>query len=372
MSEDDFLWPPESFEENEDPALAQKLQHTVDIIFAQLRRMQDAADAAAASGGGSAHEILSATHSDATVAAAANGDLLVRAGGFWVRLPIGALGQALIQVLGVPTWSNDGHALLIDASNIDTGVLAAARFLHDLLSAAHQDTIPATAVLGDMVVAQAAVGADVDAHWLDGLPYDEIPNVLDGGDEVYWQDGLPAVGLEVSGEVRWQRKANSVTAGYVWTAGATGPDWQPSATAGALAQVYRASNLSITPFAAPTLLPLETVVVDASGFWASGAPTRFTVPNGLAGKYVVVAQISWNVTFVGNGWVAIFKNGVNVAESVLPGGAAVATRAPLQAVYVAQLAVGDYLEMSVYLEAGGAIQVLGGAAKTFLQLLKVA
>lgn len=362
MSEDDFLWPPETFESNDDPALASKLQHAMDIIFAQLRRLRDAVDAADTSGGGAAHAILSATHSDVTVAAAANGDLLVRSGGAWVRLPAGSAGQALIVVGTAPTWSNDGSAL--------TGVPVAA---HDLLSATHADTTAAAAVLGDMIVAQQAGAADLDAYWLDGLPFDDIPNVLNAGDEVYWIDGLPADGLEASDEVRWRRKGNSTTAGYVWTAGATGPDWQPSAAGGAFVQVYRASDFSL-PVSTQTNVALEVVVADALGFWAAGSPTRFTVPSGQAGKYVVSGQASIDCTptFPGNFWVAIYKNSVIVAECALAAAAQIGTRAPMQVTCIADLVAGDFIEMSVYMENSAARNVKGGAAKTFLQLLRVA
>lgn len=358
-TEDDFQWPPDTFEGNDDPALAQKLQHTVDIIFAQLRRLRTAVDAVDTGGGGSAHDILSATHTDTTVAVAANGDLFRRSGGAWERLPVGAAGQALVVVAGLPAWSNDGSAL--------TGVPVTA---HDLLSATHGDTTPAAAVLGDLITAQRAAVTDSDAYWFDGQPFEDLDNANDAAGEAFWFDGQPAVGLGSVGVAKWARKANGTT-GYVLTAGATGPDWQPSAAGGTFVQVYRASDFSL-PTSTQTNVVLETVVADASAFWSSGAPTRFTVPTGQGGKYVVVAQASIDVNYIGNLWVAVFKNGVNVAESVMPAGSQVGTRAPHQTVYVADLAAGDYLEMSVYHEAGGAKNIKGGAAKTFLQMLRVA
>lgn len=366
MSEDDFLWPPESFEQNDDPALADKLQRSMDIIFAQLRRLQTAADAAADSGGGSAHDILSTTHSDSTVAAAVNGDLLRRSAGAWERLGIGIAGQALIAVLGLPAWSNDGHSLLIDASNIDQGSLPAARYPHNLLSAPHSDSVAAAAVLGDLISAQGAAATDMDLYWLDGLPVDDLPSVLAAGTEVYWLDGLPSDSLETSGAVAWQRLPNSTTAGYVLTASAAGVDWQPALANAVGASVYRASSFSLSDRVA-TPVALSTVVTDDSSFWSSGTPSRLTIPAGKGGWYAIVGQASYLSLTGRKVFTRIYVNGTERASSG-------SDAKIVQAKALIKLTAADYVELYVYAEqnvAGDLETVVGGSASTFLELVRV-
>jgi hypothetical protein len=354
VSEDDFLWPPETFEDNADPALAQKLQHSMDIIFAQLRRLQTSA-----AGSGLPEP-------------ASNGDIIRRDAGEWVRLGIGIAGQALIVVSGLPEWSNDGHELLIDADNIDQGVLPTARYLHDVLSAPHQDSTPASAVLGDLIVAQSVAAADVDAYWLDGLPYDEVPNVSDAGDEAYWVDGLPAAGLETAGSVTWQRKPNSTTAGYVLTSGATGPDWQPIVSSSAGAAIYRSADLSVSA-ATQTVVDLDTSIFN-DGFWTSGS--RLTVPTGQGGRYAIVAAAAIDYGFVGDWHVYILVNGTikarvhdNAFTSI------VGTYGNVQCCSIENLNAGDYVELGVQWDYGGGhgptFNMKGGLTNTFLKMVKL-
>lgn len=340
---------------------------TIEDIYEWLRTLRTLTDAAAAAaaagGGGSAHDLLSATHTDTTAAAEVDGDLIVGQAGKFARLAKGTDGKALIMVAGAPTWS-------IDAS----GLTPAA---HNLLSATHGDSSPAAAVNGDLVVAQRDVSgsSDVEKYWLDGLPIDSLSNANDGGSMAYWLDGLPHVGLGSYGTPKWARKANGSTVGMVLTAGVDGPDWQLPASASALptfAHVYMGADLPMVAAAAAVPIPFSAIVSDASSFWSSGAPTRLTVPAAAAGRYVVLVQTFWTVALVANAWLAIYKNGVMQAESALTAGAAIGTRAPLQSHFIADLAVGDYLEAYVYLEAGGGgISVKGGIRTTFMQMVKV-
>lgn len=346
---DDFLWPPESFEDNDDPALAQKLQHSMDIIFAQLRRLQSSA------GGSTPHEILSDIHDDSLVETPVDGDLIRRNGGLWRRLGIGANGKALIVVAGLPEWSNDGSALL-----------------HKLLSAAHQDTTPADPVLGDLVIAQAVAAVDVDAYWFNGEPFNEIPNVADAGDEQYWFNGLPATGLETAGTVTWQRKANSTTTGYVLTAGATGPDWQPSATGGLGAAIYRASDLSVA-YQTPTVITLDTSIFNDS-FWTSGS--RLTVPVGQGGRYAIVGATAVDYGFVGDWHTYVYVNGVQKARGFgRPQTTVVGYFGIVQCATIENLNAGDYVELAIEWtyggSSGGSFTLKGGLTNTYLKMAKL-
>src|SRR6266542_1612407 len=251
------------------------LDRTIDDIYDELRRLTSGT-----------HKILSTTHDDTIVETPVDGDLIYYSGS-WRRLGIGSNGSFLQVVTGAPAWGVNG-ALLEDlnATKITSGTLDPARLAasgvtagtygdathvaqvtvdakgrvtaavdvaisippatHSFLSTTHPDTDPASPTLGDIVVAQNSGALDVGKYFIDGQPFDYLPNANDPGAEAFWLDGLPAVGLISSGSVKWARKANG-TPGYVLTAGATGPDWQPAATsAGDYAFVYRASDVSVT------------------------------------------------------------------------------------------------------------------------------
>ncbi len=367
---DDFLYPPEDIQDLTAPGAAQKIQQVFDIIFAQLRKLRDATGSSAAA---TPHAILSLLHTDVAVATAQNGDILIRSGGQWIRLPKGVDLDFLQLVTGLPAWGHDGSSLTnLNASNLSSGTVPVARVLHDLLSAHHQDTDAAAVQRGDMVVGQVGgASADTGRYYYDGEPYDYLSVAADPGAEQFWLDGLPAAGLLTTGATKWRRKANG-TLGYVWTAGAVEPDWQPAASAaGDFAFVYRAAVFSMAN-GDQTLVSFDTVASDAHGFWNAGAATRLTVPTGKSGRYVVVAQASWATLFIGNAWVAIYKNGARVAEVALTAGAAINTRAPLQAVWIADLVASDYIEVSLHLETTtGPYNVLGGQTNTFVQLVRV-
>jgi len=347
-SGDDFLWPPESFEDNADPALAQKIQHSMDIIFAQLRRLQSSA-------GSTPHDILSETHEDTVVATAVEGDIIRRHNGAWERLGVGGNGQVLEVIAGVPEWSS-----------------SAAGLLHNLLSVTHGDTTPASPVLGDLIVAQSVAAADVDAYWFNGEPYNEIPNVADAGDEQYWFNGLPATGLETAGSVTWQRKANSTTAGYVLTAGATGPDWQPAPSGGTGAAIYRSGDLSVSA-ATPTIIDLDTAIYNDS-FWTSGS--KLTIPAGAGGRYLIVAAATVDYGFVGDWFVYIYVNGTVKAKFMArPQTTVVGYFGHVQCVSIENLNAADYVELAVEWNYGGghgpSYTLKGGLTNTFLKVAKL-
>lgn len=71
-----------------------------------------------AASGGTAHNLLSATHADTTAAAVAAGDLVRgnAAGTDWERMPVGTQGQYLVASGGAPLWRGErrGFNFLID------------------------------------------------------------------------------------------------------------------------------------------------------------------------------------------------------------------------------------------------------------------
>jgi hypothetical protein len=376
------------------PQQVEGLNATIENIYTELRRLT----------GGTAHDILSATHSDSEPAAEVDGDIITGQAGAWKRLPVGADKEHLVVDGTDPAWGTDGSALTdLNASNITTGTLDAARLAtsgvvagtygdathvpqvtvdnkgrvtaaadvaisaptHSLLSTTHPDTTPASPTLGDLVVAQNAGALDVGKYFLDGVAFDYVPNANDVGAEAFWIDGAPGAGLVSSGAVKWARKANG-TAGYVLTAGATGAEWQPASFGGSGVTVYRASNFILADRVA-TAVTHSTVTVDDSSFWSAGAPTRLTVPASKAGWYSVVGQAVFAAVTGRKVYAQIYVNGVERAS--VGGDAKI-----LQVSGMFKLAVGDYVELYLYAEqnvAGDPEAITGGSASTFLSMVKL-
>lgn len=380
------------------------LNSTLDDIYELLKQRKGAA--------APDHQLLSEPHTDTTPADEVDGDIVVGQGGKFERFPIGANGDHLKVAAGQPAWSTDGSTLTaLNASNISSGTLDPARLAnsgvaagtygdathvsqvtvdakgrvtvaadvaiaippatHNLLSSTHLDTTPASPQLGDLVLAQNAGAIDADAFWLDGLPFDCVPNANDAGAEAFWKDGLPDSGMVSTGAVTWARKANG-TAGYVLMAGATGPDWQPNTSSAVGAAVYRAADLSLS-FGTPTIVDLDTSIFNDS-FWTAGS--RLTVPVGSGGKYAIVAGAAIDYGFVGDFAVYIYVNGVakarvhdNAFTSI------VGTYGNVQCCSLENLNAGDYVELAVEWNYGGGhgatYTVKGGLTNTFLKMVKL-
>lgn len=157
-------------------------------------------------------------------------------------------------------------------------------------------------------------------------------------------------------------------AGATGATGATGPASDPVA-----AYVYQGANFVLADLA-PTLVSLGTAVVNDDAIWAIGDPTRFVVPADDGGDYVIVGGAAWAEGFLGDGWVIVLKNSVEVARGYLCARAGNALGTGQVATFQ-RLVPTDVLQLQITQQAnvpGTPSTILGGQARTYFQAVRVA
>lgn len=388
-----------AIENLDSPLAAQNIDANFDALVDIIGDLVSAVNTIAGGGGGgsSPHHILSATHDDTTVASAVDGDLLKRETSTWRRLPIGASGRFLRVVTGLPAWADldivatpdtYGDAATVPVITVDqygriTGVSLAAisgvvAAPHNLLGTIHADTTAASPVLGDLISAQAAAGSLEGAldGWIDGEPGGILQDETDDFGMAGWIDGEPGGSLAAgssSGSPSWQRLALGAANTFLRSTG-TGVEWAAVGLSQYTARAYRSSDVSIA-YNTITAIQWQAVSWDTGGFWTGASPTRLTCPSGASGYYLVVAQVQADQGF-GSFNVQIYQNGTLIAQT--QGGmdniaSGVGDHEPKQTVAVLSVAVADYIEVKVILArtSGAPTTVQGGAAKTFVSIVKV-
>ena len=153
------------------------------------------------------------------------------------------------------------------------------------------------------------------------------------------------------------------TNGQVLTADSTqstGLKWAtPSSSTFVGAFVTKSANQSISN-ATGTFISFDTESFDTNGFHSNTVNnTRFTIPTGYAGKYLVTGILVWAANSSGQRVNYIFKNGslLHLTTSQ-PLSASGATTAAIVS-QVVNLAVGDYVELQGYQDSGGALNMTG-------------
>lgn len=352
----------------------------IDAMFEQLyRRVKELEDRIVDLEAGDTHNLLDGdVHPDTTAGTVVDGDLVVGQASKWARKAKGADGQHLGMVAGAPEWTNDGSGLQDIPAGELTGTVPTAAVVHDVLSAHHQDSTPASAVLGDIIVAQASGAIDALKYWLAGEPFNYLPSAIDNGAQKCWLAGAPASGLVATVTPLWTRLPRG-TAGQQLVSTAVGVEWgSAGATSGAegdpvAAHAQQAGDVAVA-HNATAIISFAATSYDSGGFFAAAQPTRLTVPNGQSGLYLITGQATVDNP-VGNGSIAvrILKNGSKVAESELAGiNTSLRASGGKQVGIVLDLLAGDYLEMEVAVEdfTLGSVTILGGATSTFLQITK--
>jgi hypothetical protein len=101
-----------------------------------------------------------------------------------------------------------------------------------------------------------------------------------------------------------------------------------------------------------TLITFDSESYDTDAFHSTSTNTsRLTVPTGLGGKYLVQAQLSWDVSATGYRALRLYKNGTAYKEAT--------PQVPSATVYVGasftfnlDLVAGDYLELYAFQNSG--------------------
>lgn len=167
------------------------------------------------------------------------------------------------------------------------------------------------------------------------------------------------------------------TAGYVLTvdsAEATGLKWALAGGSFVGVSAYKVSTSQTVSANTFTTVTFDGEFFDSDGFHDNSTNnSRFTVPSGKAGKYIILARTIWNEYNRAKVASYIRKNGsTTIAYSV--------DQCPTdywethQIVCIVDLSVGDYVELAVEQNGGGNRSIHGdnnATAATMFQMAKV-
>lgn len=223
---------------------------------------------------------------------------------------------------------------------------------------------------------------DITVEEVDGAPSVASVDVIRVSNGTLTDDGSGQVTINTSGsgnvatDTIWDAKGDLAVAtgadaasklavgtnAHVLTADstqATGVKWAAPATPifrGC--RIYNSGTQSINN-ATDTVLTFDSEEFDSDAYHSTSSNTsRITIPTGLGGKYLVGCKVE----FAGNAtparFVRFLKNGASVrASMVTEPSPTAATTADLMAETILDLAAGDYVEVLVFQNSGGPLNV---------------
>lgn len=250
----------------------------------------------------------------------------------------------------MPTTSNFGWTTPADTDLVKDGA-AAIRTLGNGIDTSFLDLKGGTT--GQNL--RKATNTDLDFTWAG----DQTNTVIDAAGDLLYGTSADTLGRLAIG-----------TAGQVLTVSSGLPSWQtPAATtptySGVSARKSAGQTISTGTWVAVTW---DTEDFDTDGYHSTSTNTsRFTIPSGKAGKYLVSGSISWTGTSSGTfRLISIYKNGVEQNQVVQNGPTADGTIQPFAHVY--DLAVADYIEIYVRHNIGSDTNVQGGSAQSRVEV----
>lgn len=159
------------------------------------------------------------------------------------------------------------------------------------------------------------------------------------------------------------------TNGQVLTAASTtstGLEWAtPSTPTYAGCRVFNTTDPSISNNTT-TVLSFNSESFDTDNYHSTSSNTsRITIPTGKAGKYFINGKVEWYSNTSGYRSIYIVKNGTSFMCSSNIGAQTIAFDQFIS--MTIDLAVGDYVELHVYHNSGGSLNVYGGSNYTHFE-----
>ena len=111
------------------------------------------------------------------------------------------------------------------------------------------------------------------------------------------------------------------------------------------ARCHRATAQALTG-GVNTAVSFSAATFDSHAYWSAGAPTRLTVPADGAGKYLIAGAIDFASSASSLRAIELRKNGTPIVSVV--GQSVGSAHYGMEALDVASLAVGDYVDLLAY------------------------
>ena len=208
------------------------------------------------------------------------------------RLAIGTTGQVLTVAGGVPTWATSDDANAIQNAIVDAK--------GDIVAASAADTPARLAVGTDNHRLIAASGETT------GLKYvaDTQNTVIDAEGDLLVGDSADTLQrLAIGSNTHVLTVDTSVDGKIKWAAPAGGATFVGCS-------VYKTDQTLSN--AVDTAITWQSEDFDTDGFHSTVTNTsRFTIPSGKDGKYLITGQLSFDVNATGSRTVSLYKNGSN-------------------------------------------------------------
>lgn len=131
-------------------------------------------------------------------------------------------------------------------------------------------------------------------------------------------------------------------------------------------RIYRGTTDQAISDSANTLMAWTHTTHDITALHSvSVNNSRITIPSGYDGTYRIHAQIRWEADATGLRTVRLLKNGSTIAEVTHDAETAVTV---MSIADTQTLVAGDYIEVQVYQDSGGSLDVLLGSALTYFNI----
>jgi hypothetical protein len=119
-----------------------------------------------------------------------------------------------------------------------------------------------------------------------------------------------------------------------------------------------------------TAITFDAESLDTDAFHSTVTNTsRITIPSGKDGKYLIFGQANFNANGTGRRIVRVYKNGANQSASEAEGTASASAYPSVSPTLILSLVATDYIELFVYQDSGGSLDVNSAGTKFAVQYL---